>query len=71
MEIETFRLGFRQGTGIGATKNPHRRTISPEPGLIVLSDREDLLERAQRALRLPQGVRERVWTGSRLPNSRF
>ncbi len=71
MESETFRLGFRQGTGIGATKNPHRRTISPEPDLTVLSDREDLLERAQCGLRLPQGVRERAWTGSRLPNSRF
>jgi hypothetical protein len=32
--------------------------ISPEPGLIVLSDREDLLERAQCALRLPQDVPE-------------
>ena len=46
MGSETFRLGFRQGTGIGATKNPHRRTIIPEPDLTVLSDREDLLERA-------------------------
>ena len=46
MGSETFRLAFRQGTGIGATKNPHRRTIIPEPDLTVLSDREDLLERA-------------------------
>jgi hypothetical protein len=34
---QTWGTIFRPYSGIGATKNPHRRTISPEPGIAFLT----------------------------------